>query len=584
MRKIVVMLLLAALAFAAPAERARSARGHASAPPVSHAHAAARTTWSPHEVTCPVCGTKNTFMQIMSFGNYIYQWPSKFQSIYWPLTDSNVLYSCKKCRLTALMGDYEEVPKEKLPALMKLLEALPAAKPFEKYTDVPMSERLLIAEKVYALLGGRDDDWWGIFYRTEGYHFQREKRQAEADAARRKALALAEKQLADKANEDRRKQLMLITGGMKYFLDDEAGALADLESALKLKFRNPKDEKGSENYDKYLTEVLEQFVAGIRDEIKARSEPVWPHRVFEEHEKWVWGAAFSPDGRTVASGDTDGLIVLRDAETGAVRHRLKHGTAVLGLAFSPGGEAVVSCGYAGTLKVWDARTGELSRELGGHAEHVAGVAFSRDGRLMASGDWGGALNLWDAAAWKISRTLKAGKSVRDLALSGDGATVAAVDFDGVIRLWDARAGALRLTVPTNKEASFVALSPDGLVLATDSEGAALVLLDARTGNVLRKLAGHSQSPSAAAFAPDGGRVASVAWDGTLRLWNPETGQALQVLTERGHHFRVVAFSPDGQRIATGSDDRTFRLWDVRPGAKPEVPAASAKTPRIKDAQ
>src|SRR4029077_13749626 len=64
------------------------------------------TTWGPVEVECPVCHTKNTFNSWMSYGSYVYGWPSKFQNIYWPATDSNSLHTCKHCYLTLFMGDY----------------------------------------------------------------------------------------------------------------------------------------------------------------------------------------------------------------------------------------------------------------------------------------------------------------------------------------------------------------------------------------------------------------------------------------------------------------------------------------------
>jgi len=49
------------------------------------------TTWADQEFVCPVCQTKNIFGVVTSYGSYIYQWPSKYQYIFWPLTDGHVL-------------------------------------------------------------------------------------------------------------------------------------------------------------------------------------------------------------------------------------------------------------------------------------------------------------------------------------------------------------------------------------------------------------------------------------------------------------------------------------------------------------
>ena len=222
------------------------------------------TTWAAHDVVCPVCKHKNTFMSPMSFGNYIYHWPSKFQYIYWPLIDSPVLYSCSKCHYTAFMFDFDELKRDKVIQVKKMLAGLPFEGRYAKYTEIPMSKRLAIAEKVYEIVG-QDDDWWCRFERVKGYHFAAEKKDAEAAVARKRALGLAEKILREKQKGVSEKELFLITGGMKYFIGNHAGAIADLEHALTLKFESAEvDKEKAANFDGYLSDVLKQFVAAIK--------------------------------------------------------------------------------------------------------------------------------------------------------------------------------------------------------------------------------------------------------------------------------------------------------------------------------
>ncbi|HEX6182335.1 MAG TPA: hypothetical protein VFZ44_00380 [Pyrinomonadaceae bacterium] len=229
---------------------------------------AAATTWFPQEFSCPVCKTKNTFLVVGSYGSYIYSWPSKFELIFWPLTDSPTVYSCKKCRLSTFMWDFEGVPQEKHAELRKRLEPfkLEYARPAEKYDDgadylrIPSTQRLLAAEQVYQVLG-RDDEFWCRFYRVLGHHHEAHKQQPEADAARRKALAIAERLLADKARAGERKELLLVTGAMRHFLKDDAGALKDFREAQGLKYVSKEaGEEKSKNYDEYLTELLREYV------------------------------------------------------------------------------------------------------------------------------------------------------------------------------------------------------------------------------------------------------------------------------------------------------------------------------------
>ncbi len=108
------------------------------------------TTWAPMDVQCPVCHTKNSFNSIMSYGTYIYGWPSKFQNIFWPATDGSSLYTCKHCYFTAFLWDYDKLPAAKIAEVRRVLEGISLDAKYEQYTSIPMSKRLVIAEKVYS--------------------------------------------------------------------------------------------------------------------------------------------------------------------------------------------------------------------------------------------------------------------------------------------------------------------------------------------------------------------------------------------------------------------------------------------------
>ena len=61
-------------------------------------------TWFPKEFTCPIDGQKNTFMVVGSYGSYIYSYPSKYQWLFFPRTDSPTFYLCKNVVWRPLCG------------------------------------------------------------------------------------------------------------------------------------------------------------------------------------------------------------------------------------------------------------------------------------------------------------------------------------------------------------------------------------------------------------------------------------------------------------------------------------------------
>jgi hypothetical protein len=221
--------------------------------------AAFASTWFPKEVTCPVCGAVNTFQVPGSYGSYVYQEPSKLQYVFWPATTDRFLYTCKQCRLTVYMGDFEAIPQNRVAALAKMLEAeTKLQEPLVPYYEIPMVARLPIAEKVYETLG-RDDSFWCEFRRIQGFHLEAAGRADEARAARLEALEIAEKLL--KESSPTRKETLVIAAAMRKITGDAAGATRDLEEAKSLEF-DSKDlgPESSENLNGFLDSLIEELL------------------------------------------------------------------------------------------------------------------------------------------------------------------------------------------------------------------------------------------------------------------------------------------------------------------------------------
>jgi WD40 repeat protein len=257
--------------------------------------------------------------------------------------------------------------------------------------------------------------------------------------------------------------------------------------------------------------------------------------------KTVVALAFSPDGKTLASGQSGEapvriwdtakaveLAVLSKGDFGNVRPSIQCVT------YGPRGSILTATGPEHVIYVWDPTNRTLLHSLRGHPSTLTALTFSPDGTILASSSCGpgrtrydpGALKIWNLSTGDQLADLKGHAGyIDDLAFSADGGTLISVgytrDHKGEVLFWDVAVRQQKDSFKgILKGVTGMALSPDGRILATAGD------------------------------------------DGIIHLWDISERTHLQELRSQTGRLKPMAFSPNGKMLATGSRDGTVRIWDL----------------------
>jgi WD40 repeat protein/serine/threonine protein kinase len=328
----------------------------------------------------------------------------------------------------------------------------------------------------------------------------------------------------------------------------------------------------------------------------------------------VFSLAFSPDGRTLASGGGGGVVKFWESDTlrpirtmvqsgeivpapeNAYSWESKIGAPIFSVSFSGDGR-FFGAGSQHALEIGDPLSGQWlrrfppvnsalfapperkrllavvgvppdgfawfdpteSRPLTNWSAAPYGFALSPDGRLLASYERP-MLQVRDLETGARIANFRPSGYVIDLAFSPDGQTLALCLLrEGVVELWNVASWQLRGRLARHTgRIRCLAFSPDSQLVASGGYDRTVRLWDVQEQRELRRLEGHRACVSALAFSPDGKRLVSGGFDGQVRTWDV-TPTRLQAIT---NVFGAFAFSADGRQVLTQDKDGLTKLWDL----------------------
>ena len=298
----------------------------------------------------------------------------------------------------------------------------------------------------------------------------------------------------------------------------------------------------------------------------------------DEHQFPVASVAINRDARLVASGDTDGnVLVWNPAKVpatnyaGSIRSALKilQEGSVDELQTPPRkGELVGLPLVDGTIdmaqRLVSTSTSDTEPSIPqAHQDVVNTIRFSGDGESLLTGSDDATLKVWDLQSKTLRKTLKGhgGWVVGAEFLAGKNDEIISASNDATVRTW--------------KPKTYVGAFK---VQQFDAPGVAQSTPDSRASNSMpRQAQAHQDEIWSASFSRDGTKVVTASRDNTARVMSidPETldfNKLIRLNEEvlaEGTSFVAMSIQIDRahDRLYVGSADATVRVWDLKRGTQ-----------------
>ena len=258
------------------------------------------------------------------------------------------------------------------------------------------------------------------------------------------------------------------------------------------------------------------------------------------------GITFSTNGRWLAAADdaNGGQARIWDMTTGELASFHPAHPGITCLAYSPDGKWLASGGTDKLVRVWNAQTGQYFRVFTGFHYPISDLAFTADSlRLIVKAS---DKDHQETIAYDIQAGQKVAAPVEPALPEDLGPFLAQQGYLSIHGIPQFSPDGNRLAIPNG----------DNLVVWDLVRKQPLVTLNASGGSIDNK---DSPPIYQIAFSPDGKRLALTQSDGSVDIWDVVTGQ--RVIKIPSQVAATIAFSKNGQTLAAAGQE-SIELWNI----------------------
>jgi predicted NACHT family NTPase len=283
------------------------------------------------------------------------------------------------------------------------------------------------------------------------------------------------------------------------------------------------------------------------------------------HTDWVRTVKIFPCGKVLASGSGDSTVKLWNLQTGNCIKTLRgHTETVYKIAVNFDGSRLASGSEDGTIRIWCSHTGECVNILKGHIGRVSDVIFTVDSKILISSSMDQTIRFWNLRTGQCDKILE--YFVETIVVSPDGITFVSGNRDGTIKIWNVHTGECLKTLQGHGDlVRVVVISQDASTLISGSKDELIKFWDLKTATCFKSFKGHTYGIQSIALNPACTTLITCGDDQTIKLWDTKIDECLKVLHGFNGEVSSVAFTSDSKTLITGSHDQTVKLWDVKTG-------------------